>query len=830
MDPPPASRRPSPSPRGVGVARSTMFKLSRDELGRPPSLPGGDLGRASTPGTGSRKFGASRRDRAKQGAGIKLVDWSEQSIKSADGLAQDKDFRSAAVYAEVKLAEALNRRAIEKKLSGEDDSIENPDVFRAAFCVHLLSELCNLSGPFGKVLTTIRDELAKAIYSDYYATQQDNLIFEQQTFFNALSYVEGEKEELLKEREEFHEMISERENEIDRIEENIKGLAKKLADEKQSKATLQNKLTRTEKELGSRTQEFKLCADDLKQARQTLLRTSDELAEIRGKQTEKAKQLEQMTQEMAAMKAKVETLTKERDTAQSQLKSYQSQVSGSVPKQELDRAKHTIDELEARIMTLSSDFQGSSSAKRVLTPRPDWKSLDPFDDGSSGSGTTKDIAEELVLRLRKSLAQVGDIQAQFTMMERRSESASGLLRAEPDPTTFFEYCHDAKRWEAAEGATEGAAGAAEGGKAEGAAEAGAGGAGEGAGKPAVLKLMADLTSNAELRTADHRVDPLGFDEHVPRYLRHAEPLDIKLFTLAETKELVHEIWSEKDEYDSRLATHTTLQAFLLEYLLQKFGSGNFSLIAGTGYSVFLSLHSHQADAEVAMFLRVLEGKLSEYVHFDYQCMISSFSQEVEKLLGPEDESVSRADLGALVDTFFLRKKAANKGALKEALKSEQKGSEIDFSTLFDDEEGGPFLQAVLTQYIEESLEYTSALSAKLLAIEEKDENGFTSLVKIRDILATYDPERSEDDLYLYITRGARLASIADAKLFVSLNEEVEITDFVKNLMRGLVRHSNLYKVSEYKPREREDAAGGGAGGGSFLTDMGDFSTAQPNLA
>jgi len=210
------------------------------------------------------------------------------------------------VYAEVKLAEALNKRTLEKKLNGEDDTEGNPDMYRTAFCIHLLGELVGLSGPFGKVLHTIREEVCKAIYSEYYAAQKEDLIFEQQTFFSALEHVEAEKEELLEEKEQFRQILEERVEEIDKIHGNIKDLAKSLAQERQEKQELQEKLEKTESELKNRTGEFRLCVDDLKQARQALIRTSDDLKELRSRNTEKSKQLQSLTQEVAALRKELD--------------------------------------------------------------------------------------------------------------------------------------------------------------------------------------------------------------------------------------------------------------------------------------------------------------------------------------------------------------------------------------------------------------------------------------------------------------------------------------------------------------------------------------------
>lgn len=61
------------------------------------------------------------------------------------------------------------------------------DVPRPALCVlhlsvfpaQLLSELCEMSLPFSPVLTVIRDELARSIYSDFFVSQDGSLAFDQ---------------------------------------------------------------------------------------------------------------------------------------------------------------------------------------------------------------------------------------------------------------------------------------------------------------------------------------------------------------------------------------------------------------------------------------------------------------------------------------------------------------------------------------------------------------------------------------------------------------------------------------------------------------------------
>jgi hypothetical protein len=49
----------------------------------------------------------------------------------------------------------------------------------SVFPAQLLSELCEMSLPFSLVLTVIRDELARSIYSDFFVSQDGSLAFDQ---------------------------------------------------------------------------------------------------------------------------------------------------------------------------------------------------------------------------------------------------------------------------------------------------------------------------------------------------------------------------------------------------------------------------------------------------------------------------------------------------------------------------------------------------------------------------------------------------------------------------------------------------------------------------
>lgn len=125
------------------------------------------------------KGGARDGDGSSLAPGIAARGWqvqAEEYLKDAAG----GRYRSTAVRAEVRLMEALQRQPPNTaEGNGGDEGRERPDAYRTAVCAQMLTELCSIAGPFTGVLGTIRDELVKAIYSEYYLSTSGALHFDQ---------------------------------------------------------------------------------------------------------------------------------------------------------------------------------------------------------------------------------------------------------------------------------------------------------------------------------------------------------------------------------------------------------------------------------------------------------------------------------------------------------------------------------------------------------------------------------------------------------------------------------------------------------------------------
>ena len=71
----------------------------------------------------------------------------------------------------------------------------------------MLTDLCNVSGPFSKVLSTLRDELVRSIYSDYYSMEQQGLQFSQLPYFKAAERLEADNQHLQQEKDAFKKVL-----------------------------------------------------------------------------------------------------------------------------------------------------------------------------------------------------------------------------------------------------------------------------------------------------------------------------------------------------------------------------------------------------------------------------------------------------------------------------------------------------------------------------------------------------------------------------------------------------------------------------------------------
>ncbi|GFH13853.1 uncharacterized protein HaLaN_09809 [Haematococcus lacustris] len=209
--------------------------------------------------------------------GFEVKDWEAQARDITTESASSEKFKSLALHAEVKLAEALERcnRVHPTVYSSEGE--ERPNKLRTAVSCQLLGEFAELCGPFAQVLRHIRDELVKAIYSSVCASERGLLVFDQLPWFNVAERLEKENEVLRAERSRFEAMLQEQQAMIMRIEEQVGAYQRATAAAQQEAMSLRSRLDTVVASEESARLEARTGREELKRLRKEWMRLRDEL-------------------------------------------------------------------------------------------------------------------------------------------------------------------------------------------------------------------------------------------------------------------------------------------------------------------------------------------------------------------------------------------------------------------------------------------------------------------------------------------------------------------------------------------------------------------------
>ncbi|EFJ27021.1 hypothetical protein SELMODRAFT_412597 [Selaginella moellendorffii] len=272
------------------------------------------------------------------------------------------NFRSSAVYCEVKLAELLKERESEPGI---------PDVHRTAVCWEIFNEICKLSMPFSRVLSHIKDELQHAIFSHYVVPPGTTPAFEQLPYFEIVNRLQGKNKELEEQHQKWREELQARQADILRIEEHIQVLRDQIKAAEAVSNDLQTKLNTTISLLEAAKSKVKILhgksrvlKKDLKKARVLVLEAREIAYE---KDVEKQKH--------EKLRAQYSQLVHELQHTQSFLESARVEASDSVPKTVYCAAKVEMLELEGKLSETQAEIDEIANKVNQMTPRPQWGQL-----------------------------------------------------------------------------------------------------------------------------------------------------------------------------------------------------------------------------------------------------------------------------------------------------------------------------------------------------------------------------------------------------------------------------------------------------------------------
>ncbi|GFR44384.1 hypothetical protein Agub_g5604, partial [Astrephomene gubernaculifera] len=525
---------------------------------------------------------------AAQTATFDVRGWSRQAKEiTADLTASDK-YKSLALHAEVRLAEALERCERVSPVGHTAAGEERPNKLRTAVACQLLGEFAELCGPFSGVLLRLREELLRGLYSWHYASERGGLGFDQLPWFAVAERLERDKEAMVEEREGFKAQMKEQQEAVGRIEEQMGALRRSTEAAQQEAAALRNHLERLVASEESARLEAKTGREELKKLRKEYLKMRDELDAERAAHTKLQERHAELTEFSAS---KIEQLTRQLAAAEADASDARKLAESRMPPEVFEKLQtnllNTMSELEAAL-SHNRDVEAVNTklAHRldVMTPRPVWRKL--AEHNVQGGRRTAELVHRVEERLGRYASELDEAKSRLFL-------AAALLQPDPAPCEVqLSLVTDASAYFLTEG---------------------------GDGTPS------GTTSSREGALAE----PCGLAPSVPRCLRWAERVPLAGYSVEQTEALVMAIWKSKQALDVS-STASTLQAFVYYYFNPQ-GLAN----ADTAKLCYSFYHAASCHAKLSPVVRtfwlVLTGQTSEAAATDQRIMVSGLTALLHSL-------------------------------------------------------------------------------------------------------------------------------------------------------------------------------------------------------
>ena len=161
----------------------------------------------------------------------------------------------------------MQKPAAADEQAGGEQQPAKPDALRTAVSMQVLTELCELSGPFSAVLGRLRHEIVASIYSPYYDANEGSMTYTQTPFFAVVDRLEREKAALQREQEELREEMMDRLDTVAAIEERMELLETGVSAERARNEELVAEADGATEQLERALAEGSLCKQELKRLR-----------------------------------------------------------------------------------------------------------------------------------------------------------------------------------------------------------------------------------------------------------------------------------------------------------------------------------------------------------------------------------------------------------------------------------------------------------------------------------------------------------------------------------------------------------------------------------
>ncbi|GAX74229.1 hypothetical protein CEUSTIGMA_g1678.t1 [Chlamydomonas eustigma] len=757
-----------------------MFKLPQLQ----PGLTGAHEGRSKSAralGSAYSAFPTASRTLREAGnlaGGIEVKCWEYQAREITAEIAASDKYKSIALHAEVKLAEALEKCDRVSPTVLTKDGEERPNRLRTAVCCQLLGEFAELCGPFAAVLSNLRDHLLKSVYSGYYVSERGLLSFDQLTWFSVAERLEKEKEIMLEEREVFKKQISDQGLILSRIEEQMIAYQSAMQSAQLEAATMKSDLEALARGREMALREAKTGREELKKARKEWLKMRDEL-DAEKKEHNNLKELHEYQnashkQYIADSQAAVNQMNKK-------LQDLQRELDSSVPftaiqgtktqlentMQSLAKERARVDELE-RMVSMLKDHAGG------LTPRPNWSHFRLHGIQNTEGQRTQAVLSMVLERLEACVlrSELEELQLKLEDQVQATKMLEHVLV--PDPL------------------------------------------------PKMIQLSVVTDSSAYFLTEasdDHghhnsetepgpslAAEGLGVGPDIPRCLRWPakQMVTMRPLSLQATEALIIDIWQAKEEYElGGMQQH--LVSFLYHYFafLSPAASQDHKIIAQSAYGLFHACSSHTfASTTVRMFSGILTGQLADAAWSDRQIMLRGFQQVLSSLPAQPSSSkpstgpkVTDQDIREAIQAYFPARGSWQVHKLKETVSSEftHEGDLVPLDEVLhavdiaksppvadnaahssgQDSQGTVFVKLLLSQHLEE-LEAFGEEVAGIIRSETSKLEGAESSVKLNEISVALQNVMSKADVGVCLEKLTGYSSqeqdLIEDPIMISLEE------------------------------------------------------------
>ena len=289
----------------------------------------------------------------------------------------------------------------------------------------------------------------------------------------------------------------------------------------------------------------------------------------------------------------------------------------------------------------------------------------------------------------------------------------------------------------------------------------------------------------------------GTSDDVPPYLRIEGHVKNWVLSKRETERIINDVWVGKERFESQTGSREPLSNYLYQYLSIRFSSH--TLAIEWGYNLLDSLERYIADSDCRLFLQILNGSLPEEVRVDQLAMLADVVTTMER----EDKTLNNGKITSSLSlptfTTALRKLLNTKSEhnfsrLVRQLQIEAQSNKsrvVHYCELLQsDSQGnqGKFCELLREQHLSEIVAFSQHVQA---TIHEATGNGNDTelpLPRLREALVKADPEKPRAEVNAYLARGAGVEPKELVEKEQS-NQLCEVTRFIKNLKRGLLKRS-----------------------------------------